>query len=134
MSDLREFVKSNAARVTPAVVKNLLRKLPLLKAEFTQFRAPQFPHLIDQLEFLADVVEDFAEAADLDIPYFTVAQAAFAILYAHKHADLLPGNLPELGHADDSVVVRWVLMQHEKDFAAYAARHGMDWKKITSQP
>ncbi len=134
MSDLREFIRINAARVTPAIVHNLLRKLPLLKAEFTQIHAPQFPHLIDQLEFLADVVEDFAESADQDVPYCTVAQAAFAVLYVHKHADLLPGSTPDLGHADDSVVVRWVLMQHEKDFAAYAARHGMDWKKITSQP
>ena len=134
MSDIREFIESNAARVTPAIVQNLLRKLPLLKAEFTQLRAPQFPHLIDQLEFLADVVEDFAEAADREIPYVTVAQAAFAILYVHKHADILPGKVPELGHADDSVVVRWVLIHHEKNFAAYAQRHGMVWKKVTSEP
>ena len=134
MSDLLEFIKTNAARMTPVIVQNLLRKLPLLKAEFTQLRAPQFPHLIDQLNFLANVVEDFAEGADLEIPYVTVGPAAFALLYAHQHADVVTGRESELGHADDSAVVRWVLMQYQDDFSAYAGRHQMDWNKITNHP
>ena len=55
-------------------MKNLLHRLPLLKAEFTQIHAPKFPHLVDQLEFLADVVEDFAEGAYQDIPYTAAAR------------------------------------------------------------
>jgi uncharacterized membrane protein YkvA (DUF1232 family) len=134
MSEISLFVKKHSARITPAVVNKLLPKLPLLKAEFTQINAPQFPHLIDQLEFLASVVEDFAEGADLDIPYGVVADAAFAVLYAHKKVDLIPDSVPEFGHADDSVIVRTVLVLNEKEFASYAARHQMKWAAVTSQP
>jgi hypothetical protein len=40
----------------------------------------------------------------------------------------------EMGRADDSSVVRAVLIQNEKAFAMYAAKQGLDWQKVTSQP
>ena len=39
----------------------------------------------------------------------------------------------ELGRADDSSVVRAVLIQNEKTFAIYAGKQGIDWSLITSQ-
>ena len=39
-----------------------------------------------------------------------------------------------LGRADDSSVVRAVLIQNEKAFAIYAASQNMEWAKVTSQP
>ena len=38
-----------------------------------------------------------------------------------------------LGYADNSSVVRAVLIQNEKAFAIYAGAQGRDWQKITSQ-
>jgi len=119
-------------KITPNVVQLLDRKIPLLKAEFTQLNAPKFPHLYNQLEFLADVIEDFAEDADHDLPYTAVAGAAFAIIYAHRSMDIVPDFVVEYGHADDSSVVRAVLIEHEKDFAAYAQRHEMSWDEVTT--
>ncbi|MGH8025068.1 MAG: hypothetical protein ACRED1_15875, partial [Limisphaerales bacterium] len=104
------------------------------KLEFTQIEAPKFPHLVDQLEFLADAVEDAVEGAYKELPYAAVAQAVFALLYTHKKTSILPDSLLELGRADDSSVVRAVLIQNEKAFAIYAGKLGFDWKKITSQP
>jgi uncharacterized membrane protein YkvA (DUF1232 family) len=89
---------------------------------------------VDQLEFLADVVEDFAEGADEEIPYLAVAGATFALVYAHRQFDLIPDRDPEFGRADDSGVVRTVLKEHEKAFGAFAARHGLDWAKVTLDP
>ena len=63
MSEFVQFVNHGASLVTPAIVEKVLRQLPLWKVEFTQIQAPLFPHLVDQLEFLADAVEDFAEGA-----------------------------------------------------------------------
>jgi hypothetical protein len=39
-----------------------------------------------------------------------------------------------MGRADDSSVVRAVLIQNEKPFAIYAGTQGSDWRKITHQP
>lgn len=120
--------------MTPNVVEKLLRHLPLWKAEFTQIHAPKYPHLVNQLEFLANAVEDFAEGAYKDLPYTAFAAAVFALTYAHKKYDFIPDMLPDWGRADDSSVVRAALIQNEKAFAKYAEAHKITWSKITSQP
>jgi uncharacterized membrane protein YkvA (DUF1232 family) len=134
MSEFVNFVNHGSALITPKVVEKVVRQLPLWKAEFTQINAPKFPHLVDQLEFLADAVEDFAEGAYTDLPYFAFAQAVFALTYAHKKCDIIPDLLPHLGRADDSSVVRAVLIQNERVFAKYAETQSLNWTKITSNP
>jgi uncharacterized membrane protein YkvA (DUF1232 family) len=134
MFEITKFVNNGSASITPAVAQKVLRQLPQWKLAFTQINAPKFPHLVDQLEFLADAVEDAVEGAYKDLPYTTVAQAVFALLYAHKKMGIIPDSILELGRADDSSVVRAVLIQNEKTFAIYAGTQGVDWQKITSQP
>jgi uncharacterized membrane protein YkvA (DUF1232 family) len=133
MSEFADFVNHGSAMITPRVVENVLRQLPDWKLEFTQIDAPKFPHLIDQLEFLADAVEDVAEGAYKDLPYYAVAQAVFALTYAHKKVDVIPDLIPSAGRADDSSVVRAVLIQNEKAFARYAQAQGFNWNAITSK-
>lgn len=134
MSEFVEYVNHGSSLITPRVVEQVLRQLPMWKVEFTQIAAPQYPHLVDQLEFLADAVEDFAEGAYKDLPYVAFAQAVFALTYAHKKVDVIPDLVPILGRADDSSVVRAVLIQNEKTLAAYAQTLGRNWSKITSKP
>jgi uncharacterized membrane protein YkvA (DUF1232 family) len=134
MAEIAKFVNSGAASITPAIAEKVLRQLPQWKLEFTQINAPQFPHLVDQLEFLANAIEDSIEGAYKDLPYSAIAQASFALLYAHKKMGIIPESVLELGRADDSSVVRAVLIQNEKAFAIYAGKQGVDWQKITSQP
>jgi len=134
MPEFVDYVNHGAALITPRVVEQVLKHLPMWKVEFTQINAPKFPHLVDQLEFLADAAEDFAEGAYKELPYWAFAQAIFALTYAHKKVDVIPDMIPELGRADDSSVVRAVLIKNEKSFAKYAALQGVNWSKITSNP
>jgi uncharacterized membrane protein YkvA (DUF1232 family) len=133
MSEIAKFVNHGAATITPAIAEKVLRHLPQWKLEFTQITAPKFPHLVDQLEFLADAVEDAVEGAYKDLPFVAVAQAVFALVYAHKKMGVIPDSILELGRADDSSVVRATLIQNEKAFAIYAGKQGVDWREITSQ-
>ena len=134
MSEIAKFVNNGAAAITPGVAEKVLRQLPQWKLEFTQIQAPQFPHLVDQLEFLANAAEDAVEGAYKELPYFAIAQSLFAIVYAHKKLGIIPDSILNLGYADDSSVVRAVLIQNEKAFAIYAGTQGVDWQRITSQP
>ena len=134
MPEIVAFVNRGAATITPGMVEKVLRYLPQWKLEFTQIYEPLFPHLVDQLEFLADAVEDSAEGAYKDLPYIAFAQAVFALVYAHKKVGIIPDSILNLGRADDSSVVRAVLIQNEKAFATYAATHNIEWSRITSQP
>jgi len=63
-----------------------------------------------------------------------VAQAVFALTYAHKKVEVLPDIMPNLGRADDSSVVRAVLLQNERAFAKYAESTKHNWSRITSKP
>jgi len=134
MSEIAKFVNRGSASITPAMAGKILHHLPQWKLEFTQINAPKFPHLVDQLEFLADAVEDSVEGAYRELPYAALAQALFALIYAHKKAGIIPEGVLELGGADNSSVVRAVLIQNEKAFAVYAGTQGVSWEKITSQP
>ena len=134
MSEFVDYVNHGASRVTPRVVDLVLRQLPMWKVEFTQINSPKYPHLVDQLEFLADAVEDFAEGVYKDLPYVAFAEAAFALIYAHKKFEVIPDLLPDIGRGDDSSVVRTVLIQNERVFEKYAEAQGFNWKKITSKP
>ena len=131
MSELAQFVHNGAAKISPQVLRGVHRKLPYLKAEFATINAPKYPHLVDQLEFLSNIVEDFADGQADDLPYVTVASAAFALVYSHRQFDLIPDSVPELGHADESGVVRVVLMEHERVLSDYAAKHHMNWARVT---
>jgi uncharacterized membrane protein YkvA (DUF1232 family) len=134
MPEIAKFVNNGAMSITPGVAEKMLRQLPQWKLEFTQIHAPLFPHLVDQLEFLADAVEDAVEGAYKELPYTAVAQAVFALIYAHKKGGVIPDTVLSLGYADDSSVVRAVLIQNERAFAIYAGSQGVDWQRITSQP
>jgi hypothetical protein len=134
MSEIANFLNRGAASISPAIMDKVLRQLPQWKLEFTQIYAPLFPHLVDQLEFLADAVEDTAEGVYRDLPYFAVAEAVFALIYAHKKVGIIPDSVLNLGRADDSGIVRAVLIQNEKAFALYAAAQRVDWSKITNAP
>jgi len=131
VAEILKFVRHGAGQITPKILAGVHRKLPMLKLEFAQMHAPKFPHLVEQLEFLADVIEDYVERADLEIPLVSVAAATFALVYAHRQVDLIPDSTPDYGFADESSVVRAVLIEHERDFAAFAARHHLNWSKIT---
>ena len=134
MSEIAKFVNNGAGSITPAIAEKVLRQLPQWKLEFTQINAPLFPHLVDQLEFLANAVEDVVEGAYKELPYCAIAQAVFALVYSHKRGGIIPDSILNLGYADDSSVVRAALIQNEKAFAIYAGTHNTDWLKITSQP
>jgi hypothetical protein len=134
MPETPNLVRRGAAAITPSILRGVHGKLPFFKLKFTELDDPAYPHLTDQLEFLANVVEDFAEGVEEDLPYAAVAAAVFALLHAHRQPDLFPSMQPAAGLAGDSAVVRAVLAEHEAVFAAYAQRHKMDWAAVTVEP
>jgi uncharacterized membrane protein YkvA (DUF1232 family) len=134
MADIGKLVQRGAHMITPKILKGVHKRLPFLKLKFTEFDDPAFPHLSDQLEFLADVVEDFVEGVEEELPYATVLDATFALIYADRQADLIPEPTQEIGYADDAAVVRHVLTEHESVLAAYAERHKMKWEAVCAQP
>src|SRR3954462_15802244 len=97
MPEIVEFVNRGATSITLGIVDKVLRHLPQWKLEFTQIYEPLFPHLLDQLEFLADAVHDTPDGAYKDLPYTAFSEAVFALLYAHKKVGVIPDTVLNLG-------------------------------------
>lgn len=133
MSEIAAFVRRGASKITPQIVRGVCKKLPLLKLQFAEIHARSFPHLPEQLQFLANVLEDFADNKADDLPYVTLANVAFAVIYSNRAMDLIPDSMPEMGMADDSAVVRAVLIEHEAVLSRIAERIGTSWKEITTE-
>lgn len=134
MGEISDFVQRGAAKITPIDLERVHRNIPLLKLEFADIKDPHHPHLSEQLGFLADLVEDFAEGVVEDVPFYTIAEAVFAIIYAHRQIDLIPNTVPGFGHSDDSAVVRAVLIQNERYLSKYAVEQGVLWEAVSTEP
>ena len=134
MGEIANFVRRGAAKITPKIMRGIFRQLPMLKLEFADIDDPNHPHLVEQLEFLANVVEDFVEGVAEDLPYVAASSAAFALVYAHQEFDLIPDSVPEIGLADDSAIVRAVLIEHQRALTEYAVAHGLNWDLVTDLP
>ena len=131
MAEMAEFVRSGAAKVTPEILKGVYKKLPMLKLQFAQLHAPKYPHLVPQLQLLANLVEDFVDGKAENMPLTTVAAACFAIIYAQRQWDLIPDPIHDVGRSDDSSVVRVVLIENEKILSEYAQKQGLNWRTIS---
>ena len=112
--DLNQFVLDGARRVTPRQVGKLVRQLPEIRLVATQ--VTQFPPLADQVEFLAELIEDFHSGLNQDVPYTAIAEAAFALSYLHKGVDIIPDRIPDIGYADDAAIITVVFETYKEAF------------------
>jgi uncharacterized membrane protein YkvA (DUF1232 family) len=114
MKDLNQFILDGARRVTPRYVGKLVRQLPEIRLVATQ--VTQFPQLADQVEFLAELIEDFHSGLNQDVPYTAIAEAAFALSYLHKGVDIIPDRIPDIGYADDAAIITVVFETYKEAF------------------
>jgi uncharacterized membrane protein YkvA (DUF1232 family) len=118
--DLHQFILDGARRVTPRQIGKLLRKLPEIRLVATQ--VTQFPQLADQVEFLAELIEDFHSGLNQDVPYTAIAEAAFVLSYLHKGVDIIPDRIPDIGYADDAAIITVVFETYKEAFLKHLVR------------
>ena len=134
VESIPEYVEQRAALLMPEQLDELRADLPLLNVRFAAIAVPQFPHLQQQLKLLADFFED---AVDGVFPAGSDAsrkETAFAIRYTAKETDIIPDFIPEIGYADDSIIVRTVLSRHQDVFRDYCRFRKIRRSKISFAP
>lgn len=118
---LQQFITDGARKVTPALLARLVRWLPEIRLAVTQIT--DFPQLHEQVEFLAQIVEDFHSGLIKSIPYTAIAESAFALLYLRKGVDAVPGAISGSGYADNAAIIAAVFENYKEPILRRALTH-----------
>lgn len=129
-ADFHEFITKHAGEINPRKIRELVSRLPAMRAKFREVETPAFPRTPAQLDLLADAVEAFASGINEELPLVAAAEAAFAINYLNRNVDVVPDVIPELGFADDATIAALVLARNEVAFRRFAAAKGVEWENI----
>jgi uncharacterized membrane protein YkvA (DUF1232 family) len=134
VESISEYVEWRVALLTPEDLAKLRTDLPLLQVQFAAIEAPQFPHLQQQLKLLAEFFKDTADGVFPHASEVSRKETAFALRYTAIETDIIPDFIPEIGYADDSLIVRTVLSRHQEIFREYCRFRGIRWSKISLAP
>ena len=129
-----DFVIKGGQRITAGEIEDFRQKLPLLNVKAEMIEAGNFPHLPAQVKFLVRFVEDVLDEEYEPEDVAAVGEAIFALKYLLQDVDIIPDDVPEMGYADDSSVIRSVLIGHEPEMKKFAQKSGLIWEKLTTLP
>jgi uncharacterized membrane protein YkvA (DUF1232 family) len=130
ITELTNFIQSQARAVSLADLDRLMIDLPALRERFARIPSRTHAYLPDQLEFLCLFVEERVARRSRDLAEEPVAEAAFALLYFQRAIDLIPDSIPGLGLLDDSMIVEMVLRRQEKAFKGSSHGHLLRWPAL----
>lgn len=122
------FVRDGANQTSEDDVAEVVRQADAIEARFQRDDGP-LGRLIDDGRVLLALVRDAWEGTYRRVPRWSVAAAAFALLYALNPLDLIPDALPVVGALDDAAVVSLTLFMIERDLDAYRA-----WRSALAPP
>jgi uncharacterized membrane protein YkvA (DUF1232 family) len=113
-NSISEYIERRALRLTDDELDNAQSTIPALREQLPGITnaSEQFPNFRGQVELLANLLEDAAAGAFGPICDALRREASFALFYVGNEADIIPDSIPEIGYADDSLIVRTVLSRH----------------------
>lgn len=126
-----EFVVRGGQTVTAGKMDAFRRQLPFLKVKAETMDTPDFPHIRPQIHFLVRYAEDVLDGVYPCSDLSAIAEVVFALGYLLKDVDIIPDSIPGQGFADDSLVLRAVLLSHEEEFRTFAEKAGLNFDQVT---
>lgn len=130
MSEIQDLLTRGAQRLNTLAIIQLRENLPLLRAKMAEDKAGAQPHLKVQSEFLANFIEDALDNVYEPTDPTAILETAFALNYLLQDVDIIPDSLEKIGYADDSALMRAVLLRHRVEFERFAEKTGRKFSDV----
>jgi len=102
-TDFTSYLNEKCMELAPGDVKTLLAQAAAIRRRVKAVAADR-PRMQRQVEFALQLVEEHFKGRCPQIPYYTVATLAVALLYFSDPVDVIPDWIPGVGTTDDAIV------------------------------
>ena len=119
-------LEQGAKRVTELDIKRVLEQSDTISRKFE--KKGFHKRLLEDAKLLLAVIHDYWRGNYRQIPYWTIAAIASALLYVLNPLDFIPDAIPLRGQLDDAAVVAACLALVESDLRKYR-----EWKQKNSE-
>lgn len=116
-----EYVKEGAEKVTDKDIENVANHAEDIRKQFSA-RGP-LKRFVEDGRMLTALIKDWRAGNYRRALRWTIAAAAFALIYVINPFDIIPDILPFVGAVDDASVIAACLMLVERDLFKYR-----EWK------
>jgi len=86
----------------------------------------KFTRLVNQVKLLYAMIKDYRSGQYKEVPWYTIAVAAAAILYFLTPLDFIPDWIPIGGYIDDAAVLAFCVNALRDDLRKYCGFKGCD--------
>lgn len=123
-ADFTNYLNEKCMQLAPGDVKTLLTQAPVIRRRAKEISASR-PRMRRQIDFSLTLVEEHAKGRCPQIPYYTIATLAVALLYFSDPVDVIPDWIPGVGITDDAIVFELAFGMARAGIERYCA-----WKSL----
>ena len=118
--EAREIIEKGTRKISDSDIETVLQKEQEISRKF---HGP-LGRFIGDGRTLIGMIKDYWQKNYREIPWWTVAASATALLYVLNPMDLVPDFIPVIGLIDDATIVSVCLFMLDRDIKKYKV-----WKK-----
>lgn len=126
-ADFTNYLNEKAMQLAPGDVKTLVAQAPAIRRRLRAL-GDAHPRMNRQIAFALTLVEDHYKGRCPQIPYYTIAALAVALLYFSDPVDVIPDWIPGVGTNDDAVVFELAFAMSRAGIERYCA-----WKSLPTE-
>lgn len=123
-TDFTSYLNEKCMQLAPGDVKTLLAQGAAIRHRAKSLVADH-PRMQRQIDFALTLVEEHFKGRCPQIPYYTIATLAVALLYFSDPVDVIPDWIPGVGMTDDAIVFELAFGMARAGIERYCA-----WKSL----
>jgi uncharacterized membrane protein YkvA (DUF1232 family) len=123
-ADFTSYLNEKSMQLAPGDVKTLVAQAASIRRRAKEIGGTR-PRMQRQIDFSLMLIEEHHKGRCPQIPYYTIATLAVALLYFSDPVDVIPDWIPGVGITDDAIVFELAFAMSRAGIDRYCA-----WKSL----